>query len=99
MRVALDVLEQDDRTAPGLVELEHHRRGFELEIDRIADAQELLGIIGLDHPQKPAQALIIDVGKRIHVGSRSGKRHLIASHRRMASENRLRRRMPVHRAT
>jgi hypothetical protein len=97
--VALDVFEQHDRAAPGLVELEHHRRGFELEIDRIADAQQLLGIVGLDHPQKAAQALIVDVRKRAHAVSHSRKHHLIVSHRRMASENRPPRRMPVHRTT
>ena len=63
------LLKDNDRAPPCPVELEQHGGGFEFRIDLLPDAQEVVGKLGFDHAQKPAQALIVDIGNPGHVVS------------------------------
>src|SRR5262249_8700243 len=63
---AAHVLEHDDRTLAGVIELEHQRGGIETQVDRLANAQQFLRIFGFRQPQEPAQALIVAVDISFH---------------------------------
>src|SRR5262249_5804204 len=63
---AAHVLEHDDRTLARVIELEHQRGGIETQVDRLANAQQFLGIFGFRQPQEPAQALIVAVDISFH---------------------------------
>ena len=59
--VATHVVEHNDRAFPGLIELEHQRRGIEMQVDRLPNAQQFVRIFGFHQPQEAAQALIVAV--------------------------------------
>jgi hypothetical protein len=56
---ALDPFEDDDRAAAGTLELEDGRGDVELASDGLADAHQLIGVVALDHREKPAHALLV----------------------------------------
>ena len=58
---AAHVLEHDDGAFPRLLELEHERRRLETQIDRLADPQQFVRILGFNQPQKAAQALAVEI--------------------------------------
>ena len=61
---AVDVLEHHDGAAPGALELEHQRGGLMAQPDRLADADDLVGMLALHHAQETAQTLVVDVDVR-----------------------------------
>ena len=55
------VLEHHHGAFPRLVELEHQRRRIETQIDRLADPQQFVRILGFNQPQEAAQALAVEI--------------------------------------
>ena len=63
---ALGLFENDDRVLAGALQFERDRGHIELQIDFIADAQNSVGEIRLDHMQEAAQTLFVDVTRARH---------------------------------
>ena len=55
------VLEHHHGAFPRLVEFEHQRRRIETQIDRLADPQQFVRILGFNQPQEAAQALAVEI--------------------------------------
>ena len=58
---AAHVLEHHHGAFPRLIEFEHQRRRFETQIDRLADPQQFVRILGFNQPQEAAQALAVEI--------------------------------------
>jgi hypothetical protein len=49
-----------------VLELEYQCRGIETQVDRLANAQQFVGILGFDQPQETTQTLTVTVDISFH---------------------------------
>ena len=54
-----DIFKDNDRTSSGAIQFEDDGGRLEPQVDRLAYAEDLVGIFSIHHAQEPAQALII----------------------------------------